>query len=1265
MHLVSHDKLSRYLKANASQTILSRATQIVRYGKFSLALLDEDNGGRATFRVRSEQYSNIHYEVEIRNFLGKDPMTTSCTCPSSIGNICKHEAAMIMYLDKHEIMAAPVVLLPMQDNVVYLPDLSDEYIRVNTADFTWKNRVNLRSVHIHTALKGVVKASMEQGGQIFNIEFSQLEAGKIHSSCTCAEQLPEALCAHKVAALLALREQYGIKAFSVMRDWSEEKNRMLSDYGFSLDDKLDGKFDFRINDNGELEMKVLDPSLQSPVILGRWWQNRQNQQQTEGRQFQVISPPELPEESERLIVYALTRQPEGQIPDLVLAPLTARLQPDRDKLSGIGKFETLFATYGDKAEVPVISENDSRLINLSKNSFSSNALMAAIRRAGAPMPRWQYGPLPEADLSDDARRAALLYLGEMWDRSLPLLAEKYVVVSPNGQHHANQMEHVRVQTQPVKPVFRLYEEDGFAVFETLVNIEGLDVPVDQCRFLGYWFLQQEDTLLKIADFLDAETLHHFGPAGKIKVKISYLNRLMTDLVLPLSEHYQVDLDIDAAIEYRYLHFKEPRIYLREDERHLLFVPQFAYQRAADDPEVLELPSDGKNARISYENERVTVWNRDLHAEKAFWQLLLDSHPQFAQQNNQGFLYLPFDAVLRGQWLFGFFENMKQRNIPVFGFNTLKKFRYNPNKPVFKMQASSGIDWFDLRVEIHFGDQQVGLAEIKKAVLNKQNYIQLNDGTLGIIPEEWLTQYGSLFKFGQAKGDTLQLSKLHFSIIDELYSQLDDEKIFQEVQDKKRKLLHFKEIRDVQLPRNTRAELRDYQREGYKWLHFLEEFGWGGCLADDMGLGKTVQILTFLQHIKELAPDSTHLIVMPTTLIFNWQAEVEKFAPNLRIFVHRGVARERHLDFFRQYDLILTTYGTLRSDIEQFSQFPFNYVVLDESQAIKNPDSKIAKAVKLLRARNRLVMTGTPVENNTFDLYSQMDFVNPGLLGGPDFFRSEYATPIDKYRDEDKARELRRIIYPFILKRTKEEVAKDLPDKTETVLFCEMGKKQRRVYETFRDLYRQKILEKMAADGKDKAAFLILEALLKLRQICDSPALLSDEVDYGEESAKLEEIIREIEENAGHHKILIFSQFLKMLDLVRNHLEQAGIPYEYLDGSTQDRAARVHNFQENASCRVFLMSLKAGGVGINLTEADYVYLVDPWWNPAVEQQAIDRTHRIGQTKKVFAYKMICKDTVEEKILQLQEKKKEIAKDLISTEQGFIKKLSQEDIVALFS
>jgi non-specific serine/threonine protein kinase len=313
------------------------------------------------------------------------------------------------------------------------------------------------------------------------------------------------------------------------------------------------------------------------------------------------------------------------------------------------------------------------------------------------------------------------------------------------------------------------------------------------------------------------------------------------------------------------------------------------------------------------------------------------------------------------------------------------------------------------------------------------------------------------------------------------------------------------------------------------------------------------------------------------------------------------------------------------------------------------------------------MSGTPLQNNTFDIYAQMNFLNPGLLGSTDFFRNEFATPIDKFGEEEQKIHLRKLLYPFILRRTKEQVAKDLPEKTETILYCEMETEQRRVYDAFRNEFRDKVLGTIDAVGMGRSQLTILQGLMKLRQICDSPAILNEPDPYPNNSIKLEELSREITENMGDHKALVFSQFLGMLALIRAKLEHLGVKYEYFDGSTsvQDRQKAIENFQNNPECRVFLISLKAGGVGLNLTAADYVYIVDPWWNPAVEQQAIDRTHRIGQTRNIFAYRMICKDTVEDKIIKLQEKKRLLAKELISDDAGFVKKLSRDDIEYLFS
>ena len=373
-----------------------------------------------------------------------------------------------------------------------------------------------------------------------------------------------------------------------------------------------------------------------------------------------------------------------------------------------------------------------------------------------------------------------------------------------------------------------------------------------------------------------------------------------------------------------------------------------------------------------------------------------------------------------------------------------------------------------------------------------------------------------------------------------------------------------------------------------------------------------------------------------------------------------------MDELQQHNIIITTYGTLRSDIQLLLKILFDYVILDESQAIKNPSSKVTKAASLLTAKNRLCMSGTPLQNNTFDIFAQMNFLNPGLLGSMEFFRNEFATPIDKFGEQEQKEHLRKLLYPFILRRTKEQVAKDLPDKTETILFCEMDSAQRKIYDAYRNSYREKILGTIDQQGIDKSQLTILQGLMKLRQICDSPAILNEEDKYPNHSIKLDELAREIEENIGEHKALIFSQFLGMLALIKEKLTEQHIPFEYFDGSTSpvDREKAIQNFQNNDDCRVFLISLKAGGVGLNLTAADVVIHYDPWWNPAVENQATDRAHRIGQDKPIFVYKMITKDTLEEKILDLQAKKASIAASIFDNEaKQSTTPLTEADINAL--
>ncbi len=577
-----------------------------------------------------------------------------------------------------------------------------------------------------------------------------------------------------------------------------------------------------------------------------------------------------------------------------------------------------------------------------------------------------------------------------------------------------------------------------------------------------------------------------------------------------------------------------------------------------------------------------------------------------------------------------------------------------------LEVTEGVDWFDLKARIKFGEFEIPFAEIRKCILKGKTEITLPNGEIGVIPESWIIRYKDLFAFSNQTEEGILLNKIHVSLVHEL-KEGDLAKV---TMDRKlEKLLSFDGIEDYQTPEEFKGQLRPYQLAGYNWLRFLDQYNFGGCLADDMGLGKTIQALALLQQQKCENPDSTSLLVMPTSLLYNWEMEARKFTPKLKILNYTGINRNKNSEQFAKYDLIITSYGTTRVDTEILSEFYFNYIILDESQAIKNPDSLISKKVRHLKSRRKLVLTGTPIENSTLDLWSQMSFLNPGLLGNETYFRKEYLIPIEKKRDELKTNKLNAIIKPFLLRREKGQVANDLPEKVINVRYCTMSEDQKALYEDEKNAFRSKIMDVIESDGIAKSHMILLQGLTQLRQIANHPKMVQPE--YDGLSGKLEEVTYMMENSVSKgHKVLIFSQFVKHLKIVADYVSEKNIDFAYLDGTTKDRQAQVEKFQNDESVSVFLISLKAGGTGLNLTKADYVFLLDPWWNPAVEAQAIDRAHRIGQTKKVFAYKFVTKDTIEEKIIKLQEHKQKLASDLITVEESFVKGLSQNDIQELF-
>ncbi len=593
---------------------------------------------------------------------------------------------------------------------------------------------------------------------------------------------------------------------------------------------------------------------------------------------------------------------------------------------------------------------------------------------------------------------------------------------------------------------------------------------------------------------------------------------------------------------------------------------------------------------------------------------------------------------------------------------------------FDIEVQSGIDWFELHGELAFGETSAKLPDLLKAIQRGETTVQLDDGTFGVLPEQWLNKYGMLAGLGEADGDHMRFSPTQVGLLDALLATMPEARWDEQSLAARDRLRTFEGVEPRRPPGQFEGQLREYQCDGLGWLYFLQDFGFGGCLADDMGLGKTVQVLAMLesQRIEQGETGGQAqsngrrptLVVAPKSVVFNWKAEAARFTPKLRVLDHTGLDRCKDGANFDEHDLIITTYGTLRRDAAMLKDRPFSYVILDEAQAIKNPKTASAKAARLLQARHRLALTGTPIENHLGDLWSLFEFLNPGMLGTASIF--DKVSRASAGAGEDGLRPvLGRVLRPFLLRRTKQQVAKDLPEKLEQTQYCDLPAKQRKQYDELREYYRRSLLPKIDDKGMNKSKIQILEALLRLRQAACHPGLI-DESKAAQPCAKLDALLPQLAEVVDEgHKALVFSQFTSMLAIVRKRLDAEKITYEYLDGRTRKRGQKIERFQNDPDCKLFLISLKAGGLGLNLTAAEYVFLLDPWWNPAVEAQAIDRAHRIGQTRRVFAYRLIARDTVEEKVLELQQSKRELADAIISQDNSLIRTLKREDLELLLS
>jgi len=705
-------------------------------------------------------------------------------------------------------------------------------------------------------------------------------------------------------------------------------------------------------------------------------------------------------------------------------------------------------------------------------------------------------------------------------------------------------------------------------------------------------------------------------------------------------------------------------------------------------------------------ERRNRWDADLLR----WKLSFDyeGHEIAYENPGRGFLMAePRRFLLRDRaveqeaheklWNLGFREiqsygsllrEVAPRNLPravrellAAGWRVEAEGKVYRRSGAFNLSVTSGIDWFELHGEIQFDDRTAKLPDLLAAIKRGENLVPLDDGTFGMVPEEWLKKYGILAGLGTTHDNHLRFSRCQVGLLDALLASQPEsagDGVFQRARSE---VMSFGGVEPCDPPEGFTGILRGYQKDGMGWLHFLEKFGFGGCLADDMGLGKTVQVLALLEERRQsrsvaeceagkgnvsvrrngdLGPS---LVVAPKSLVFNWIQEAKRFAPQLKVLDHTGAGRLKPGEHFENYDLILTTYGTLRNDAVEFKDVQFDYCILDEGQMIKNANTQSAKASRLLNANHRLVLSGTPIENHLGELWSLFEFLNPGMLGSASVFK---LTGAGARNPEPETRALLgRALRPFILRRTKGQVARELPEKLEQTLYCDLESKQKKLYAELRDHYRQTLLNQVERDGMNKSKIQILEALLRLRQAACHPGLI-DGSKKSYSSGKLELLLPQLEQITEEgHKVLVFSQFTSFLAILREQLDRQEFPYAYLDGQTRDRETVVNQFQTDPDCRLFLISLKAGGLGLNLTAAEYVYLLDPWWNPAVEAQAIDRSHRIGQTRKVFAYRLISRDTVEEKVLELQQTKRDLADAILNADNSLIRNLAKEDLELLLS
>ncbi|NEU07354.1 DEAD/DEAH box helicase family protein [Flavihumibacter sp. R14] len=1048
------------------------------------------------------------------------------------------------------------------------------------------------------------------------------QGNRLITSCACKNG-SDTICEHQYETLYNILKREDLRIFFDDKLRLEKIRKYSTDFGMEKEPDLEAHFHV-VHKNGEISIAPKDPSL-LPVKPGSLNEIRR-------KLVSYSPPPAAGKADESCSLYIVLRQ-HKYYRHLFIDLVEARTSKDgkpKNPFIPVNPLDEIWKTEDPQAIkfFTAVSRFQSN-IDVKKNAEDIAFLTALIKNpSGIPV------YLHNSDVSENISSSSISPV------KLAVLKEEVSLNISLKKQFYELTANLKINGRVTSPGDLQIRFNHF-------------IQADDCLFLV-----RSPALLILAELMKGKGRKLIIHQSKFReFRNTVLNELENSITI--SHNYIQEASSTQLEKSDFGSPFEKIIYLSDFAQHISIVPVIRYGD-------VEIPVRTKRQIISSDEKgKEYIVKRDGQEEDRFIALLLKQNPDFVEQldNPLQYFYLHKKRFLDESWFLKAFDDWDAAEITILGFDEITTQKLNPQTAKVSVQVTSGLNWFNTNIELRFGKKKASLKQLRQSIKGKSKFVRLDDGTMGIIPSDWIEKFTSWFAAGEIVEDTLRTPRVNFASIAKMYDEaLLSEEVKSELISYERTLANFKKNGVSNVNSSVSGILRPYQQLGLNWLNCLDDLNFGGCLADDMGLGKTLQIIAFLNSQLEKRGMTTSMVIVPTSLIFNWQAEFEKFAPSLKVHTAYGPARTKSTSEFGNFDVIITSYGTLISDLAHFREFNFNYVFFDESQNIKNPQSQRNMAARVLKSRSKIVITGTPVENNTFDLYGQLSVACPGLLGSLQWFRDVYSSPIDKFGVKKRALELREKVAPFILRRTKGEVATELPEKIEMVVYCEMQPEQRKIYNAYEKEFREFVSSK-TDDDLSKTSMYVLKGITRLRQVCDAPVLAGEKGPASATSAKIDTLLMHIEDKSAGSKILVFSQFVGMLDLIKEKLDEKAIRYAYLTGKTKNREAAINEFQNETDVRVFLISLKAGGTGLNLTEASYVYLVDPWWNPAVENQAIDRCYRIGQKKNVVAVRLICPDTVEEKIMKLQQTKVNRVDALIKTGDTLLNLSSKAELLGL--